>query len=116
VIARKGSLRPAWLKSGLVLNWSPPPPQDHASTDIPEPRVQCSSLSKPSVSLLIFEPTFTVYERIKAFAQSANWETALQDPFLLVEMVFGAWYERLDENAWEVTGSCSGIELVRPPF
>lgn len=51
-------------------------------------------------------------ERIGSFARSPNWEIALQDPYLLVEMAFGAWYERLDSNAREVTDSCRNIEGV----
>jgi hypothetical protein len=111
MIMSKDSLLPEWLKSALVLNWSQPS-QGPANTEAPEATPQRANRSKPSVSLLIFEPTFTLYERILTFAKSNNWETVLQDPFLLVEMAFGAWYERLDINAWDVTNLCSDIEKV----
>ncbi len=75
----------AWARSGLILKWA-----------------QTSTGDRNRVTLICFEPLPTFWSAINRIYKSNDWEDILTDPYLLVSMAFEAWYQLVDDNAWEV--------------
>ncbi len=94
--------QPDWLKSGCVLNWRP---------QTTTPNTKQRDL-RYQVTLVIFEPPYTVFPKIVSLVGSQGWVAATRDPYILVAMIFAAWYRRIDENAWEVTNRGRVVEEV----
>src|SRR6266480_1468911 len=67
------------------------------------------------VTLICFEPLPAFWSAINRIYKSNDWEDILTEPYLLVIMAFEAWYQLVDENAWEVldlareSGPCMGV-------
>lgn len=87
--------RTQWLRSGLVLKCSPP-----------------STGNYSKVTLICFEPPSALWPAINRLYKSPDWEDVLMDPFLLLCLVYEAWYQLVDENAWKVLDLARELEEV----
>jgi hypothetical protein len=94
--------QPEWLKSGVVLYRKPSRPI-HGNQDAEETY---------RVLLLVFQPCTHMLQRLAKFVQSSEWETAVIDPYVLVDMALFSWYERIDEVAWTITDLTRTAEEV----
>lgn len=95
----------SWINSGLVLKWSEAKTPNNTSS---------MSTSHPfqQVTLICFEPTIGFWQKINGLFKSSDWEDILQDPYLLINIAFESWFERIDDSAWNVTDLSRGIEMV----
>lgn len=96
-----------WLKSAAVLKWSTP------TANRQTPNNQDKRHANGPVTLICFRPVEGICERIFHLAQESNWGDVLQDPYLLLDMVYESWCLRLDESAWKTNNLCQNIEKVR---
>jgi hypothetical protein len=85
-----------WVKSGLVLKWSPTP--------------------KPSpfrrITLICFQPLPGVLLAVNRLFKSHSWTDVLNDPYFLINMAFEAWHELIDDNAWKLLDVSREVEKV----
>ncbi|OAL70252.1 hypothetical protein A7D00_5783 [Trichophyton violaceum] len=93
-----------WLKSAAVLKWSTP------TANRQTPNNQDKRHANGPVTLICFRPVEGICERIFHLAQESNWGDVLQDPYLLLDMVYESWCLRLDESAWKTNNLCQNIE------
>lgn len=96
-----------WLKSAAVLKWST------STAKSQKPNNQDEKHAKAPVTLICFRPMEGICERLFHLARESNWGDVLQDPYLLLDMVYESWYLRLDESAWKTNNFCQNIEKVR---
>ena len=64
------------------------------------------------VTLICFEPVLPFWSAINRICQASDWEDILTEPYLLVNMAFEAWYQLVDETAWEVLDLARKEEMV----
>ncbi|KAF3481513.1 uncharacterized protein GIQ15_04272 [Arthroderma uncinatum] len=93
--------RSEWLRSSVVLKWST------AGDRTPDGRFHC----KAPVTLMCFgHVASTIGKRLIRLVRGADWEDVLQDPYLLLDMVYEAWYIHLDDSGWKTNDFCRNIE------
>ncbi|KAM5451273.1 hypothetical protein MaudCBS49596_003979 [Microsporum audouinii] len=92
-----------WLQSAVVLKWS-----------VGDGRTPSNKYHKAPVTLICFEPMQGIARRLLQLAETADWKDTLQDPYLLLDMVYESWFLYLDESAWKTNDVCREIEKVRP--
>ncbi|KAF4637688.1 hypothetical protein G7Y89_g403 [Cudoniella acicularis] len=94
--------KPRWVKSGLVLKWSPTPPSNSNSTSEPSRQV----------TLICFQPVPGILLAINRLFKSSSWEDALKDPYFLINASFEGWHERVDESAWKLVDLSREAERI----
>ncbi|EEQ35659.1 conserved hypothetical protein [Microsporum canis CBS 113480] len=87
--------RSEWLHSAVVLKWSAADGKHHG---------------KAPVTLTCFRPMPGLVQRFHQLAEAADWTDVLQDPYLLLDMVFEYWFLCLDDSAWKTNDFCRDIE------
>lgn len=92
--------RHRWIKSGLVLKWSPKASSSSSST----------GESSRKVTLICFQPVLGTLLAINRLFKSSTWEDVLEDPYLLINASFETWHELIDENAWKLLDLCREAE------
>ncbi|KAM5471201.1 hypothetical protein MauCBS54593_003541 [Microsporum audouinii] len=88
-----------WLQSAVVLKWS-----------VADGRTPSNKYHKAPVTLICFEPMQGIARRLLQLAETADWKDTLQDPYLLLDMVYESWFFYLDESAWKTNDVCREIE------
>jgi hypothetical protein len=66
--------------------------------------------------MICFEPTVSLLQKVLQLTRCPGWRDALHDPYILLDMAFDAWYERLDDSSWELTEISRNIEQVSAPL
>ena len=94
--------QPQWIKSGLVLKFSP---RSHGHSN-------ANSSTVYTVKLIMFRPPVEMFAKAVSFIQSDKWADAIRDPYLLIDLALTSWYERIDEVAWSVTSLVRDDETV----
>lgn len=86
---------PHWLTSSLVL-------KQYAS----------SGSTQGQILLILFAPPDgeSIWRLINNLFNSSKWAKVLQDPFILLNMVFEAWYLCVDKHAWTVLDRVTATE------
>jgi hypothetical protein len=95
---------PDWLKVGCVVSWAPVQSSGTLGTS--------SHQNTNKVTFVIFTPPPTLIPKISQLLKSGQWIKAIQDPYVLIDIIFASWYERIDKSAWEVTRRGVDIEKV----
>lgn len=62
--------------------------------------------------LVLFEPPEPIWLLINNLFKSEEWENTVKDPFILLDMVFEAWYLFVDQQAWTVLDRVTVTETV----
>jgi hypothetical protein len=94
-------------KQAVYIQWAPAIPFQ-GPAGAPEP--------KRRVKLLCFgtnDAVLTRLDQIWARPGSLWAQEILEDPYLLLVVVYECWYETLDKSAWEVVDMASAAEKVR---
>ncbi|KAH7120255.1 hypothetical protein B0J13DRAFT_162132 [Dactylonectria estremocensis] len=89
-----------WLKPWVFLRWSP------AHGDDTEPGRRRFT----RISMVCFQPTVELVDRVNILHQSPTWGYVLEDPFQLVEISFESWFYRVDKVSWIITKAARRIE------
>lgn len=98
----------SWVTSGLLLRCSPC--ANRSQTGSPEtPSPQDPPLQ---VTLICFNAAAEFWEAINRVYHSDTWVDILDDPYVLVGMVFESWYECADASTWAVNDQCQKAERV----
>ena len=104
-----------WLKPGIVLRIRKP------STTLPKPvRISTSGSdntlaaipSKARVELVCFGAPSTLHDRIRALIASTTCDELLDDPYVLLEIMFEEMYKILDWTAWAIADTFGPLETV----
>ncbi|RYN75714.1 hypothetical protein AA0120_g11948 [Alternaria tenuissima] len=102
-----------WLKPGIVLRIRKP------STTLPKPVRTSTSDSddtlaaipvKARVELVCFGAPSTLHDRIRALTASTTCDELLNDPYVLLEIVFEEMYKILDWTAWAIADTFGPLE------
>lgn len=94
-----------WLKPGLFLKW-------HKSKRPYDGSRRPSAQPFTGVTMICFAPIIQLVKKIISLGASPTWDDVLVDPFLLVDMAFSSWYDRVDMISWDVTERARAIEQV----
>ncbi|KAF1844803.1 uncharacterized protein K460DRAFT_285040 [Cucurbitaria berberidis CBS 394.84] len=102
-----------WLKPGFVLKMR----DQRGSSPMPNRTMTSSSdstLAAPStkalVELLCFGAPITLRDRFQELKTVATCDDLLQDPYVLLEIVFGEMYKVIDRTGWAVSDIFGAIE------
>ncbi|KAI4679298.1 uncharacterized protein J4E84_008326 [Alternaria hordeiaustralica] len=106
----------SWIKTGIVLKIrkqsdDPPPPVRTSSSD--SDKTLAPTPTKAAVELICFGAPSTLRDRIRALTKTTSCEVLLEDPHMLLELVFEEMYKLLDWTAWAVSDTFGPLETVR---
>ncbi|KAH9904159.1 hypothetical protein F4778DRAFT_780840 [Xylariomycetidae sp. FL2044] len=82
-----------WLRSGVLLNCG-----------------QSPVTRRRQITLLVFQAPHDIWSIIDHLRRSPDWGHALVDPYLLMNMVFEAWYLGMDDETWAIVDSSREVE------
>jgi hypothetical protein len=91
-----------WLKPWVFLRWS------LGNGDDTEP----GRWSLTRISMLCFQSTIELVDRVNILHQSPTWEHVLDDPFELLLIIFESWFCRVDDVSWDITKAARRTEQV----
>ncbi|KAF2855237.1 hypothetical protein T440DRAFT_486207 [Plenodomus tracheiphilus IPT5] len=104
-----------WLKPGFVLKTRDPGTPRPLKTS---PSTSDVTLSTPSgkaqVELFCFGAPTTFRDRFRKLITTTTSEDLIEDPYILLDIVFEEMYKVLDRTAWVVGNIFGGIETVIP--
>lgn len=104
-----------WLKPGCVLKMrsqqAPPRPPARARTSSSGATI-CAARTEPLVELLCFGAPSTVGDRFRKLKDIAICDDLVQDPYVLLEVVFEGMYKVLDSTGWAISNVFGQIEKV----
>ncbi|KAH7244534.1 uncharacterized protein BKA55DRAFT_574050 [Fusarium redolens] len=89
-----------WLKPWVFLRWSLGNGHD---TEPGRCRLR-------RISMLCFQSTIELVDRVNMLHQSPTWEYVLDDPFQLIQIIFESWFCRVDDVSWGVTRAARRTE------
>jgi len=103
----------SWIKTGIVLKIrkqsdDPPPPVRTSSSD--SDKTLAPTPTKAAVELICFGAPSTLRDRIRALTKTTSCEALLEDPHMLLELVFEEMYKLLDWTAWAVSDTFGPLE------
>ncbi|KAI4934078.1 hypothetical protein J4E86_011460 [Alternaria arbusti] len=107
----------SWIKTGIVLKIrkqsdDPPPPVRTSSSD--SDKTLAPTPTKAAVELICFGAPSTLRDRIRALTKTTSCEALLEDPHMLLELVFEEMYKLLDWTAWAVSDTFGPLETELP--
>ncbi|KAJ9640451.1 hypothetical protein H2199_005990 [Coniosporium tulheliwenetii] len=103
----------SWHRSGFFLKASPGAPSK------PPPQSPFAAPADDCVTLICFGASPSLEQRFRRLALTSAWEDALEDPYVLFDVVLDELYLQLDGVAWslaEVFGGIEGRILSRAVF
>lgn len=74
------------------------------------------SSSVSSVTLICFEAPERLKQRFEGLTKGNAWEIALQDPYMLYDIILSELYMQTDTSAWNLAAVFGGIEKVLDDF
>ncbi|KAI4620770.1 uncharacterized protein J4E87_007098 [Alternaria ethzedia] len=103
----------SWIKTGIVLKIrkqsdDPPPPVRTSSSD--SDKTLAPTPTKAAVELICFGAPSTLRDRIRALTKTTSCEALLEDPHMLLDLVFEEMYKLLDWTAWAVSDTFGPLE------
>ncbi|KAI4604987.1 hypothetical protein J4E80_010818 [Alternaria sp. BMP 0032] len=106
----------SWIKTGIVLKIrkqsdDPPPPVRTSSSD--SDKTLAPTPTKAAVELICFGAPSTLRDRLRALTKTTSCEALLEDPHMLLELVFEEMWKLLDWTAWAVSDTFGPLETVR---
>lgn len=105
----------SWIKPGIVLKIrkqsdTPPMPARTSTSDSDTTLTATSMQAK--VELICFGVPSTLRDRIRALTKTTSCEALLDDPHMLLELVFEEMYKILDWTTWAVSDTFGPLETV----
>lgn len=104
-----------WLKPGCILKirsqQAPPRPPARARTSSSGTTVLAAH-TEPLVELMCFGAPSTVGDRFRKLKDIAICDDLVQDPYVLLEVVFEGMYKVLDSTGWAISNVFGQIERV----
>ncbi|KAI4645414.1 uncharacterized protein J4E78_009324 [Alternaria triticimaculans] len=103
----------SWIKTGIVLKIrkqsdDPPPPVRTSSSD--SDKTLAPTPTEAAVELICFGAPSTLRDRLRALTKTTSCEALLEDPHMLLELVFEEMYKLLDWTAWAVSDTFGPLE------
>jgi len=103
----------SWIKTGIVLKirkQSDDPPQPVRTSSSDSDKTLAPTPTKAAVELICFGAPSTLRDRIRALTKTTSCEALLEDPHMLLELVFEEMYKLLDWTAWAVSDTFGPLE------
>ena len=105
----------SWIKPGIVLKIrkqsdTPPTPVRTSTSDSDTTLAPTSTQAR--VELICFGAPSTLRDRIRALTKTTPCQALLDDPHMLLELVFEEMYKILDWTTWAVSDTFGPLETV----
>ncbi|KAK3324843.1 hypothetical protein B0H66DRAFT_587731 [Apodospora peruviana] len=93
-----------WIHFGFFMTWTP--------CKVADGDRQKHFPWAEKLTLVVFEPPAPLLEMISSrlLVDKSKWSEALEDPYVLLDMAFHAWYQRIEEASWEMTFRTRDVE------
>ncbi|KAI4706513.1 hypothetical protein J4E89_008931 [Alternaria sp. Ai002NY15] len=106
----------SWIKPGIVLKIrkqsdTPPTPVRTSTSD--SDTTLAANSTQARVELICFGAPSTLRDRLRVLTKTTSCEALLEDPHMLLELVFEEMYKLLDWTAWAVSDTFGPLETVR---
>lgn len=84
----------AWFRMAFYLQWNQ------------------SNSQRRNVTLVCFGALKTLKHQLTQMRGAQEWETIMENPYILVTFILESWYERVDRTVWRANDRGSELETV----
>jgi hypothetical protein len=105
----------SWLRSAYFLKCFPKSSKSQTEDSESPSNASSATLGLPNrnVTLLCFGAPPSLQVKFKRLLKSWHWEDALNDPFILFQLVVDELFLQLDKTAWNLSAAFGNLEHVR---